>query len=207
VSAYRNPRLAAVEIDGHTRSAFLLRAVFGAGALYGTAAVTPLVRRAAAQSGGDVDIVNFALTLEYLEADFYRRAREIDLGSELVVLAEEFGNQEQEHVDGLVAMVEELGGEPAQRPKFAFPLNDRADFEKLAVTLEDTGVSAYNGAAPAISEKRILAALGGIVQVEARHAGALRFVVGKEPAPDTFDPALEREEVLRAVEPFVVSPS
>ncbi len=200
-----HPRLAAVEIEGMTRSAFLLRAVLGAGAVYGTAAVTPLVRRAAAQAGGDVDVVNFALTLEYLEADFYRRAREIDLGMELAILAEEFGNHEREHVDGLVATVEELGGRPAERPRFTFPLTSRADFEKLAVTLEDTGVSAYNGAAPAISDKRILAAAGGIVQVEARHAAALRLATGEDPSPDTFEPALERDEVLRAVEPFIAS--
>ncbi len=205
MSHFEHPRLAAVEIDGITRSAFLLRAVLGAGAVYGTAAVTPFVRAAAAQAGGDIDVVNFALTLEYLEADFYRRAAEIDLGSELQVLADEFGNHEQEHVDGLVATVKELGGKPVERPKFAFPMTTRADFEKLAVTLEDTGVSAYNGAAPAISDKRILAAAGGIVQVEARHAAALRLVTGEDPSPDTFEPALEREAVLRAVEPFIVA--
>jgi len=186
-----------------TRSAFLLRAVLGAGAVSGVAAVTPLVRRAAAQAGGDVDVVNFALTLEYLEADFYRRALEIDLGDELATLATEFGGHEQQHVDGLVATVEELGGPPAERPRFTFPLADRADFEKLAVTLEDTGVSAYNGAAPAISDKRILAAAGGIVQVEARHAATLRLAVGEDPSPDTFEPALERERVLSAVQPFI----
>ena len=205
MTQFEHPRLAAVEIDGMTRSAFLLRAVLGAGAVYGTAAVTPLVRAAAAQAGGDVDVVNFALTLEYLEAEFYRRAAELDLGSELQVLADEFGNHEQEHVDGLVATVEELGGTPAERPKFAFPMTTRADFEKLAVTLEDTGVSAYNGAAPAISDKRILAAAGGIVQVEARHAAALRLATGEDPSPDTFEPSLEREAVLRRVEPFIVT--
>jgi len=199
-----HPGLAAVQIDGMTRSAFLLRAVLGTSAVYGAAAVTPLVRRAAAQAGGDVDVVNFALTLEYLEADFYRRAREIDLGTELDVLAEEFGNHERQHVDGLAATVQELGGRPVPRPTFTFPLTTRADFEELAVTLEDTGVSAYNGAAPTLSDKRVLAAAGGIVQVEARHAAALRFATGEEPSPEAFEPALEREAVLRRVEPFVL---
>ena len=88
-------------------------------------------------------------------------------------------------------------------PKFDFPYSDTAGFLKLAQTFEDTGVSAYNGAAPAIKSKEVLGAAGSIVQVEARHAAAIRLQNGEEPAPDAFDPPLDEAQVLKAVEPFI----
>ena len=78
-------------------------------------------------------------------------------------------------------------------------------FLELAQTFEDTGVSAYNGAAPMIRSKDVLAAAGGIVQVEARHAAAIRLLRDENPAPDAFDKTLSTDEVLKAVKPFVKS--
>ena len=45
-------------------------------------------------------------------------------------------------------------------PRFVFPANDQASFLKLAYTLENVGVGAYNGAGPALQNKRFLAAAG-----------------------------------------------
>jgi len=73
----------------------------------------------------------------------------------------------------------------------------------LAQTFADTGVSAYNGAAPQIKSKEVLEAAGSIVQVEARHAAAIRLQNKEEPAPEAFDPALPEAKVLKAVEPFI----
>ncbi|MGH2804431.1 MAG: ferritin-like domain-containing protein, partial [Thermoleophilaceae bacterium] len=78
-------------------------------------------------------------------------------------------------------------------------------FLKLAQTFEDTGVSAYNGAAPAIESTDVLAAAGSIVQVEARHAAAIRALNGNPITEGGFDEALEMQEVLDAVQPFVKS--
>jgi hypothetical protein len=84
-------------------------------------------------------------------------------------------------------------------------LSSEKAFFELAVTFEDVGVSAYNGAAPAIKSKEVLAAAGSIVQVEARHAAAVRLLAGQEPAPDPFDQTLSTDQVLKAVQPFVKS--
>jgi len=196
------PELAAVEIHGFTRGAFIMRAALAAGSVYGLQTVGPFVNEALAQDkAGDIEILNFALTLEFLETAFYRSAE--GLSGEAAALARRFGDEEAEHIDALSKAIEGLGGTPAKKPTASFPMGDQAAFLKLAQTLEDTGVSAYNGAAPKIQSKEVLAAAGTIVQVEARHAATIRMLNGEDPAPVAFDRTMKEEQVLRAVEPFI----
>ncbi len=203
------PELATIHVPGMTRQAFLMRATLAAGATYGATMATPFITKALAQEGGgDVDILNYALTLELLEAKFYEMGlKEVsDLGDEKK-LAEEIRDNENEHVDALRATIEQLGGKPVEEPTFDFggAFADRATFLKTANTLEDTGVSAYNGAAPNIESTEVLAAAGSIVQIEARHAALIRLIREKPPAPTAFDKASEMQEVLDAVTPFIKS--
>jgi len=206
---FANPELAAVRIDEDSedlsRSEVLLKGALAAGAVYGTLAVGPFVRRALAMTGGsDVDILNFALTLEYLEAKFYEEAKSRAKASgALKSLVNLLASDEQQHVEALTATIKQLGGKPVAEPKFDFPYSGTGGFLKLAQTFEDTGVSAYNGAAPMIKSKEVLAAAGGIVQVEARHAAAIRLQNSEEPAPAAFDAPLDEKQVLKAVEPFL----
>jgi serine-rich repeat adhesion-like glycoprotein len=203
------PVLADVHVDEDsgdlTRSEVILKGALAAGAVYGAAMVGPFVGRALAMSGGgDVGVLNFALTLEYLESSFYAEAkRRAGASGELRSLVDLLAKDEAEHVKALTATIVELGGKPVAEPKFDFPYNNTAGFLELAQTFEDTGVSAYNGAAPQIKSKQVLAAAGSIVQIEARHAAAIRLQNGAEPAPDAFDPALDKAKVLKAVEPFI----
>jgi len=200
------PELAAVEIHGMTRGAFLARGTLAAGAAYGLGAVSPFVSNALAASG-DVDIVNFALTLEYLESAFYTAAasKVPGMSSDLKALVKEIRDNEGEHVDALTAAVKQLGGKPAAIPKVDFggAFDSPESFLKLANVFEDTGVSAYNGAAPGISSVQVLAEAGAIVQVEARHAALIRLQRGQTPAPNAFDMTLKADEVLAAVKPFI----
>ncbi len=204
-----HPELADVEIVDDSgdlsRSEVILKGALVAGAVYGLGMVAPFVRRAlAASGGGDVGILNFALTLEYLEASFYEEAkRRAGAGGELKSLIGLLAMDEQQHIEALSASIKKLGGKPVAKPEFDFPYSGTAGFLKLAQTFEDTGVSAYNGAGPMIESKEVLGAAGGIVQVEARHAAAIRLQNGAEPAPQAFEPALDEAQVLKAVEPFL----
>jgi hypothetical protein len=204
-----HPELAGVEVvedsGDLSRSDVILKGALAAGAVYGTFMVGPYVRKALAMSGGgDVDIVNFALTLEYLEAAFYEEAKKrAGAKGELKSLIDLIATDEKQHVEALTATVKQLGGKPVAEPKFDFPYSDTAGFLKLAQVFEDTGVSAYNGAGPAIKSKEVLGAAGSIVQVEARHAAAIRLQAGEEPSPNAFDPSLDEAQVLKAVEPFI----
>jgi rubrerythrin len=203
------PELAGVRIDEDSddisRSEVILKGALAAGAVYGAMAVGPFVGRALAMSGGsDVDILNFALTLEYLESTFYKEAKtRVKASGELKSLIDLIGRDEDEHVGALTETIKKLGGKPVAEPKFDFPYSGTAGFLELAQTFEDTGVSAYNGAAPQIKSKEVLEAAGSIVQVEARHAAAIRLQNGDEPSPLAFDPALTEAKVLKAVEPFI----
>ncbi|MEA2448459.1 MAG: hypothetical protein QOG63_391 [Thermoleophilaceae bacterium] len=201
---YVNPELAQVEVHGMSRSSFLARGAIATGGLYGAGAVGSFVASAFAQGGGDVDILNFALTLEYLEAAFYEEAvSKAGLSGDAKSLAQEIGGHEKMHVDALTGAIKKAGGKPVAAPKVAFPLTDEASFLKLAQAFEDTGVSAYNGAAPMIQSPDILGAAGSIVQVEARHAAAIRLLAGKSPTPGAFDSPLDKSQVLKAVKPFI----
>jgi serine-rich repeat adhesion-like glycoprotein len=204
-----HPELVGVEVvedsDDLSRSDVILKGALAAGAVYGTFMVGPYVRKALAMSGGgDVDILNFALTLEYLESTFYDEAKtRAKASGELKSLIGLLADDEKQHVEALTATIKKLGGKPVAEPKFDFPYKNTAEFLKLAQTFEDTGVSAYNGAGPMIKSKEVLGAAGSIVQVEARHAAAIRLQNKEEPAPEAFDPSLDEAQVLKAVEPFI----
>lgn len=203
------PQLAAVEVKGMTRNAFVLRSALAAGAVYGGGAVAPFVKEALSQEAeGDVAILNFALTLEALEQAFYEEGlSQVSFSSDVQTLAEEIESNEAEHVDALTAAIEDLGGQPEEAPKFDFgdAFQDEDAFLELAQTLEDTGVSAYNGAAPQVESQEVLASAGAIVQIEGRHAALIRLQRGEDPAPTAFDETLDQQEVLDAVMPFIKS--
>jgi hypothetical protein len=198
--------LAAIEVQGVTRSSFLLRGTLAAGALLGAGSVAPFVSRAIAASGSsDVDILNFALTLEYLEADFYAvKGREVGLSGTAKSYAKEFGEQEAAHVNALKTVITQMGGKPVAKPKFNFPVTSQSSFLAMASVLENTGVGAYNGAAPSIMSKEVLGAAGGIVQVEARHAAAIDLLIGTTPTPNQgFDRPLTKRQVLAKAGPLI----
>ncbi len=196
------------DVQPVTRHAFILRGALAAGAVYGAGAVSPFVREAIAQEGsGDVEILNFALTLEYLETAYYTQAlKQVGgLSGDVKSLATEIRDNEAEHVDALRQTIADLGGTPVKAPgvDFGGAFASEKSFLKLAQTLEDTGVSAYNGAAPAIESAEVLGAAGSIVQVEARHAAAIRSLNGVPISDGGFDKSLEMQAVLDAVKPFV----
>jgi ferritin-like protein len=199
------PELAGVEIHGMTRSGFILKGALAAGAAYGASAVAPFVGRALAASP-DVDILNFALTLEYLETAFYDKGRTVALSGQAKSLAKSFGDEEAEHVAALTKAITASGGKPVKKPMFVFPVKDQKSFLKLAYVLENTGVGAYNGAGPSLQSKALLAAAGSIVQIEARHAASIALLTGMSITPNgAFDKPLTKKQVLAAAGPLIKS--
>lgn len=169
----------------------------------------------------DLKIVNYALTLEYLEADFYKQVGESGLIKDKAVLeiAKKFGETEQEHVDALKAAAKSLGGTPVAAPKTNFgPTLDKGLKHVLetAATVENLGAAAYLGQAGNIKSREILASALQIHSVEARHAAALNILVGRgfgdgkgglEGAlPDgAFGKPMEMAAVLAAAKPFLAN--
>ena len=165
------------------------------------------------KSGGgaaDLEIVNYALTLEYLEAQFYADVIKSGVVTDKAVgeAAKRIGQNEQEHVDALLATAKKLGT-PAKKPKTNFQsVIDGGEKMVLetAATVENLGAAAYLGQAGRIKSKEILAAALSIHSVEARHAAALNKIVGKSIVPDgAFAKPASMEEVLPKVKPFLVS--
>ena len=159
-------------------------------------------------TSADLEIVQYALTLEHLETDFYNAV--LDSGvikdKALGETAKMIRDNEQEHVDALTATVEQLGGKP-MRPKTNFDavLEGGQDMIlQTAAVVENLGAAAYLGQAGRIQSKKILAAALAIHSVEARHAAALNTVVGKTIVPDgAFAKPASMEEVLPQVKPFL----
>jgi len=197
--------LGAVEVHGVTRQSFILSGAIAAGAAFGLGAVSPFVSSALAGTG-DIDILNFALTLEYLETNFYTvKAKTVGLSGAAAKYATQFGEEESQHVDALTKAITSLGGKPVPMPKFNFPVTSESTFLGLAYTLENVGVGAYNGAGPSVSSGAILAAAGSIVQVEARHAATIGALIGKPVTPDgAFDKPMTTKQVLAAAGPLIV---
>ena len=159
-------------------------------------------------AGGDLAIVQYALTLEHLETDFYNAV--IDAGiiknKALGKIAVMIRDNEQEHVDALTATVEKLGGKP-KRPKTNFDAVLEGGPKMVlqtAATVENLGAAAYLGQAGRIESKEVLAAALAIHSIEARHAAALNTVVGRTIVPDgAFAKPASMAEVLPQVKPFL----
>ncbi len=185
---------------------FKALAVAGVGTAVGT---TLLSRKAFAQQfDGDADIGNFALTLEYLEAEFYQRALDAGvLSGEALAVVQNLAAHEQAHVDAIIAYLQGEGATPVAKPQFTFPadaFSSTASILNLAITFEPVGVGAYLGAATEIQSPDLLAAAGSIVGVEGEHVVAINDLLGVVPPANTaFPEALTRQQVLAAVAPFL----
>ena len=163
----------------------------------------------------DLDIFNYALTLEHLENAFYRDGlAEFDAGAfatagfdpqvrEYLVA---IGEHEQAHVDAITAAIDQAGGTPVEEAAYDFGYTDVAGFLAVAQALETTGTQAYTGAAPYIADKSLLTAALTIHGVEARHAAYLNEITGADvPFPGALEPGLTRDEVLAIAGPFIVA--
>lgn len=172
-----------------------------------TASVTPAAGSVPASFGaGDIGILNYALTLEYLEEQFYAKVKAAGLFKGAVgSLVSEFGQQESEHVAALHQTVIKLGGTPAPKPTGKFPITTAAAVAKLAYTVENLGASAYLGQAGNISSPVVLAAALAIHTIEARHAATLSTLVpgGHITPSGAFAKPADAATVLAAVKPFI----
>jgi hypothetical protein len=198
----------AAEAAGVSRGDMLRMAAIGGGALLGSAtflgALAGPAGAVSTASASDIAILNYALTLEYLEEAFYASVQSNRiLKGRMLTFAEVAGRDEAQH---RAFLVKALGAKAGKKPVFDFgdSTTNAAKFAKTAIALEDTGVSAYAGQGPRIQDKKILAAALSVHSVEARHAAWIRTLVnapGRQgaPAPAAFDPSRNMGQVLAIV--------
>lgn len=156
----------------------------------------------------DIDVLNYALTLEHLEAAFYEMSGEYDLGvdgfgNNLNEWIAVIGQHETDHVNTLTQVITDLGGMPVERATYDFGVTDAASFLATAMVLENVGVAAYDGAGQFIENPDLLTAAGSIVAVEARHAAYLNLVNLESPFPAAFETPMTPDEVLEAAGGFI----
>jgi len=210
-------REAQEELEGISRASFLSRAAVGGGTVLTSGAIMAMVPEPAAarrrSKKRDVKILNYALTLEYLEAAFYAEALSRGaLSGTVLETTKLISAHESTHVSALKRTIRALGRKPVKAPSFDFKNTtaDQATFLSTAFVLENTGVHAYLGQAANIKQKTLLKAAGSILTVEARHAAAIAGLIGDKPydlsgggsnytPQGAFDTGWSRRHVLREV--------
>jgi len=196
------------------RRHFLGRTAIGTGAVIaGSTAIELLsTTRVWAAGGSDGEILNFALTLEYIEATFYEagNAANVITDAREMEIFKTIQTDEEAHVQALTDTLNKIGTKPVAKPTITFPAGTfatRESYLKLAMIFENTGVGAYLGQAGLIKSKDILQAAAGIFGIEARHAALIGFISGAKPEGGIYMGATEtplpKGTVLAAVMPFL----
>jgi len=196
-------------VKSHTRAGFLRKAGIGGATVLGGSAflgALPQIAGAATIPASDMAILNFALTLEYLESAFYSEAvTNGKLTGETLRFANVVKNHEYAHVQYLQKV---LGAKAVATPSFNFQgtTSDQAMFQATADALENTGVHAYLGQILNIKTPAVLLGAGRILPIEARHAAWIRDIrfaggstVETTPAPASFDDGFTMAQILTAV--------
>ncbi|KAK1232353.1 hypothetical protein PQX77_004517 [Marasmius sp. AFHP31] len=163
----------------------------------------------------DVDVLNFALTLEHLENTFYHEALAKFSEAEFENAGysdwvrgrfTEIAQHEQVHVDGITAAVKGMNGAPVQPCKYKFPYEDVGDFVALGNAFETVGSSAYSGAASFVNQKPVLTVAATILAVEARHSSWISAsVMDANPWSGAFEVALTPNQVFTIASAFIES--
>ena len=202
---------------GVDRRDFLLRSakLFGAGAL--------LTSSLSAQSPPtDLSLLNYALTLENLEAAFYTQGLAQFSSADFAnaTFFQNFGNviggdvyaylslirdHELQHVRSLQSVITGLGGTPAKACTYNFGYKTADDFITVAALLENTGVMAYDGALAQVNSSTLKTTAATIATVEARHASYLNLLTGTSPFPASFDTAATSATILAAAGKFITA--
>lgn len=184
-------------LDAVCSRASLLGKASVAGAAFLAALAAP--PQADAVTRSDSAILNFALTLEYLQAAFYTETeRSRAVRGDLAQVPRQLGSVERAHVR---ALRDVLGRRAVKRPAFDFHgvTENQVAFLKTAVAFEDLGAAAYKGQATRVESPALLAAAVAIHSVEARHAAWMRYLAGVVPAASAFDEPKGEREVRRIV--------
>ncbi len=154
----------------------------------------------------DVEVMNYALTLEHFENVLYKAliASNLLKDTELSYLTT-FGQHEAAHVSLITQIIGVVGGTPvAEQARYTLPaLRTREDVINTILTVEDVGASAYLGAAGFLQSKDLLELAVNIHNVEAEHAATWRIIMGMPVAPDTVAKGRTPDEVLAIVTPFL----
>lgn len=171
---------------------------------------------AAAAGLTDVDILQFALTLEHLEETFYREAfltlsdeafTPLGFSTQTLDSLKSIGKTEAAHVVLLQGALAGAGFTPVEACTYDFggATADPTAMVATAAILESVGVSAYLGAAPLLSDPAILGTAGAILTVEARHQTAIRVFSQQEAVPQPLDTPLGPRAVFSLAAPFIKS--
>ncbi|GAA95691.1 uncharacterized protein L969DRAFT_15615 [Mixia osmundae IAM 14324] len=177
----------------------------------GLALAAPLEKRQAAGALTDPDILNFALTLEHLEATFYAQGlanfSASDFPSAQVYAnIQQISADEASHVQFLTSALSAAGASPFQACTYDFSsVTSATAMLATAQVLEGVGVSAYLGAAGSINNTDYLTAAGSILTVEARHNAYIRYSNGYSPFPAPYETPLSPNEVVTLAAPFLAS--
>lgn len=155
----------------------------------------------------DVAILNYTLTLEYLQAELYAQGIKAGvLAGRDLELVTAIGAHEQAHVQSIIAMIGKMAGTAAPKPTITFPAGTfatRASFLGTASTVEELGVAAYHGQMPLISSIYVLRTAAAIAGVQSRHAATVAALAGGKAVPSSFEVPKPMADVLAAVTPFV----